>query len=299
MIIIQPEAQKNMAKQFGKNGICCDSTHRTNAYDIPLPRKTYKDFRLSVMPGLCSDLILGLDFQAQHDSVTFMYGGTELLLSVCSLTTLNIEPPSPFSSRTADCHPIVTKSRCYRKDDLTFIDTEVACCLRKALLSQASLLGGLKWSSQRMRTTKNAYPLVTLRQSTNSINWMHFPLPRISDTINKIGQYKVFSTLDLQSVYHQIPLKEDDKPYTAFEAKGGLYQFTRLPFRVTNGVACFQREVMEVVGNNHLKAVFPYLDNMAVCGKDQADHDANLRLFMEAVEKVNLKFNCSKNIFSA
>ena len=36
MIIIQSEAQKNMAKQFGQNGICCDPTHSTNAYGFPL-----------------------------------------------------------------------------------------------------------------------------------------------------------------------------------------------------------------------------------------------------------------------
>ena len=81
-----------------------------------------------------------------------------------------------------------------------------------------------------------------------------FPLPRISDTVNEIAQYEVFSTLDLQ-----IPLKEDEKPYTAFEAKGGLDQFTRLPFGVTNGVACFQREMMKFVEDNHLKAVLTIL----------------------------------------
>ena len=87
--------------------------------------QTHKDFHLSVMPGLCSDLILGLDFQSQHDSVTFTYGRTKPPLSVCSLTTLNIEPPSPFSNLTADCHPIATKSRRYSKEDLTFIGNEV------------------------------------------------------------------------------------------------------------------------------------------------------------------------------
>ena len=69
-----------------------------------------------------------------------------------------------------------------------------------------------------------------------------FPLPRISDMVNKIAQYRVFSTIDLRSAYHQVPLKDEDKPYTTFEARGNLYQFTRLPFGVTNGVACFQRE---------------------------------------------------------
>ena len=85
---------------------------------------TYKDFRLSVMPGLCSDLILGLDFQSQHDSVTINYGGTKPPLSICSFTLLNIEPPSPFTSLTSDRHPIATKSRRYCKEDLIFISDQ-------------------------------------------------------------------------------------------------------------------------------------------------------------------------------
>ena len=72
---------------------------------------TYKDFRVSVMPGLCSDLILGLDFQSQHASVTFKYGGAKPPLSVCSFTMLNIGPTSLFANLTSDCHPIATKSR--------------------------------------------------------------------------------------------------------------------------------------------------------------------------------------------
>ena len=116
--------------------------------------------------------------------------------------------------------------------------------------------------------------------------------------MNEIAQYRVFSSIDLQSAYHQIPLKNEDKPYTAFEAKGGLYQFTRLPFGVTNGVACFQREMIKFVQNNNLKAVFPYLDNITICGKDQTDHDTNLNLFMDAAWKTNLKFNNSKSVFS-
>ena len=63
--------------------------------------------------------------------------------------------------------------------------------------------------------------------------------------VNDIAQYQVFSTNDLRSAYHQNPLKEEDKLCTAFEARSNLYQFTRLPFGVTNGVAYFQREMMK------------------------------------------------------
>ena len=93
--------------------------------DLNYQGHIYKDFRLSIMPKLCSDHILGLDFQSQHDSVTFDFGGTKPALSVCGLTTLNIDPLSPFANRTSDCHPVATKSRRYSAEDLTFISGEV------------------------------------------------------------------------------------------------------------------------------------------------------------------------------
>ena len=82
-----------------------------------------------------------------------------------------------------------------------------------------------------------------------------FPLPNINELVNQIAQFRVFSTVDLKSAYHQIPLREEDKFYTAFEASAGLYQFTRLPFGVTNGVACFQRIMTQFVQEEKLHAV--------------------------------------------
>lgn len=95
-----------------------------------------------------------------------------------------------------------------------------------------------------------------------------------------------------------MPLKDEDKPYTAFEARGNLYQFTCLPFGVTNGVACFQREMMKFVDENDLGASFPYLDNVTICGKDQEGHDTNMEHFLEAAKRMNLCYNTEKCIFS-
>ena len=79
-----------------------------------------------------------------------------------------------------------------------------------------------------------------------------YPMPNISNMINKISQYKYFSTLDLKSPYHQIPIKSSDKKYTVFEAKGRLYQFKRVPFGVTNGVSTFQRTIDNVIQDENL-----------------------------------------------
>jgi hypothetical protein len=125
-----------------------------------------------------------------------------------------------------------------------------------------------------------------------------YPLPRIDDTVNQIAQYKVYSTIDLKSAYHQVPIREEDMPYTAFQADGGLYEFKRLPFGVTNGVALFQREMDRFVQVNSLDGVIPYMDNVTICGKDQMHHDQNLDKFMEAARKYNLTYNESKCEFS-
>ena len=47
----------------------------------------------------------------------------------------------------------------------------------------------------------------------------------------------------------------------------------------------------------NLKLCSQYIDNIAVCGRDQDEHDVNLKLFLEAAQKANLKFNESKTVF--
>ena len=55
---------------------------------------------------------------------------------------------------------------------------------------------------------------------------------------------------------------------------------------------------MKFVDENDLEASFPYLDNVTICGKDQEDHDANMKHFHEAAKYKNLCYNTQKCIFS-
>ncbi|KAL9975044.1 hypothetical protein ACROYT_G012160, partial [Oculina patagonica] len=217
---------------------------------------------------------------------------------VCGFSKLNIDPPEPFANLTADCHPIASKSRRYSQEDSTFIDEEVKRLLKEGIV-EPSLS---PWRAQVVVTKDENHRkrlAIDYSQTINRFTLLDaFPLPRISDMVNKMAQYRVFSTIDLRSAYHQVPLKKEDKPYTAFEARGNLYQFTRLPFGVTNGVACFQREMMKFVDENDLEASFPYLDNVTICGKDQEDHDTNMEHFLEAAKRKNLCYNTEKCIFS-
>ena len=53
--------------------------------------------------------------------------------------------------------------------------------------------------------------------------------------VNNLAKYSHFATFDLRSAYHQIPIREEDIPYTAFEAGGRLYEMLRIPVGITNG----------------------------------------------------------------
>ena len=110
----------------------------------------------------------------------------------------------------------------------------------------------------------------------------------MDEFINKIARYKVFSTVDLKSAYHQIPIHEDDKPYTTFEGKKCLYHFNRVPFGVTNGPPCFQRTIDQFTEEEELSDTFAFFDNIHICGMDQEQHDRNLVKFRKASEKNNL-----------
>ena len=116
-------------------------------------------------------------------------------------------------------------------------------------------------------------------------------LPRIEDMVNEIGSYQVFSTLDLTSAYRQVAIKPEERKYTAFEAAGSLYQFCRIPFGVTNGVASFRRVTDDIIKREDLNGTYAYSDNVTICGQNQAEHDLNLKEFMNSVVKYGLTLN--------
>jgi hypothetical protein len=82
-----------------------------------------------------------------------------------------------------------------------------------------------------------------LNRATIKNSW---PLPRIDDLLDKLVKAKVFNTLDLAQGYHQFRVHESDIEKTAYKTRMGLFEYTVLPFGLTNAPATFSRKMHEL-----------------------------------------------------
>ena len=74
-----------------------------------------------------------------------------------------------------------------------------------------------------------------------------YPLPRIEDLLDQLGQAAYFSSIDLASGFWQIRMHPDSQEKTAFTTQQGLFEFRVMPFGLTNAPAVFQHLMQQVV----------------------------------------------------
>lgn len=260
----------------------------------------YANVKISVLPDLCADIIVGHDIFKQHKMLTVHFGGQKSAMTVletkhCSLAPAKIDPPKLFANLSSQCKPIATKSRKFSHEDAKFISSKVQKLLSEGIIEESTS----SWRAQVLVTKNENHKkrmVVDYSQTINKFTYLDaYPLPNIEGLVRAVSKFDVFSTFDLQSAYHQFPIRDDEKQFTAFEADGNLYQFNRIPFGVTNGVACFQRVLDTIIRQENLEGVFAYLDDITICGKNQEEHDKNLSAFLTAVKKYNLTINESKS----
>ncbi|CAH8833617.1 unnamed protein product [Trichobilharzia szidati] len=271
-------------------------THGHCYVNLRYKDSSYSHIKLSVLPNLCADVLLGHDFLRLHNKLEIPFEGKNNPFSLCNLVAAHIDPPPLFHNLTPKCVPIATKSRRHSTSDEHFIKLEIKNLLSEQIIEPSNS----PWRAQVLVTTNERHKrrmVIDYSQTINRFTLLDaYPLPKIDEIIEKISKYTVFSTLDLKSAYHQIPIKEEEKLFTAFEACGNLYQFRRIPFGVTNGVSCFQRVISQIIRNENLQATFAYLDNITICGENTEQHAKNLARFYEASRKYGLTFNENKSV---
>jgi hypothetical protein len=66
-----------------------------------------------------------------------------------------------------------------------------------------------------------------------------YPFPRINDIFDKLKDAKIFSNIDLGLGYHQVRIRDENISKTAFKTRYGHYEFTVVPFGLSNAPVVF------------------------------------------------------------
>ncbi|GJV06586.1 putative reverse transcriptase domain-containing protein [Tanacetum coccineum] len=121
-----------------------------------------------------------------------------------------------------------------------------------------------------------------------------YPLPRIDDLFDQLQGSSIYSKIDLRSGYHQLRVREEDIPKTAFRTRYGHYEFQVMPFGLTNAPAVFM-DLMNRVCKPYLdKFVIVFIDDILIYSKNKQEHAEHLKLILELLKKEQLYAKFSK-----
>jgi hypothetical protein len=171
--------------------------------------------------------------------------------------------------------------RAYRMDvkDLIELKKQIEELLEKGFIHPSSspwgapvLFMNKKDGSRRMCVDYRSLNEVTIKNK--------YPLPRIEDMFDQMRGATVFSKIDLRSGYHQLNIRTEDIPKTAFTTRYGLYEFLVMSFGLTNAPAYFMNLMNKVFMEYLDQFVVVFIDDILVYSENEEAHEDHLGLVL-------------------
>ena len=138
-----------------------DSIKGQCTVDLNLLGEWYPNVKLSVLPNLSSDIILGQDFMSQHSTIPFVFRGSKKDLVIshpisCSVPSALVDTPSLFSNTDPACKHITTKSKRCGEGGRLFIQTEIEKMIKEGVIEESRKLQGWTKSPQKCGRLDNS-----------------------------------------------------------------------------------------------------------------------------------------------
>ena len=122
------------------------------------------------------------------------------------------------------------------------------------------------------------------------------PIPGVDDTLAQLTGAMVFSKVDANSGFWQIPLSEDSQLRTTFITPHGRYCANKLPFGISSAPELFQSRMNRILEG--LEGNLCHMDDVLIYGADQAEHDSRLRTVLERLQTAGVTLNAQKCVFN-
>ena len=121
------------------------------------------------------------------------------------------------------------------------------------------------------------------------------PLPTVEETLGQLSA-TVFSELDSNSGFWQIPLHETSRPLTTFVTPFDRFWFNKLPFGISSAPECFQRLMNHILAGED--GILCHMDDILIFGKNQEQHDTRLHSTLKKIKTEGVTLNKNKCEFN-
>jgi transposase InsO family protein len=133
---------------------------------------------------------------------------------------------------------------------------------------------------------------VDLKPLNQSVLREVHPIPKVDDVLGKLAGATIFSKLDANSGFWQIPLAPESRLLTTFVTPFGRYCFNKLPFGISSAPELFQKRMSILLEG--LDGVVCLMDDVLIFGSDQQEHDTRLIKVLERVQSAGVTLNAEK-----
>ena len=124
-----------------------------------------------------------------------------------------------------------------------------------------------------------------------------YPLPLISEALDRVVGAKIYTKLDIRAAYNRIRIRAGDEWKTAFRSRYGHYEYRVMPFGVVNGPATFQGYINSVLREYLDRLCIAYLDDILIYSVDPAQHTNDIRAVLKRLLKHGLFVKLEKCVF--
>ncbi len=137
--------------------------------------------------------------------------------------------------------------------------------------------------------------VVDYRRLNTKLDDSAYPFPNIWDQLKSIPSSKYFSQIDITMGYHNVKIRQNDIPKTAFVLPWGQYEFNRIPFGIKTAPRCFQHIMSEILSEYEFVKVF--IDDILIFSNTYEKHLIHLDKVLTALAQNNVSVNFEKSNF--
>jgi hypothetical protein len=213
---------------------------------------------------------------------------SKLGVAKCAPYEIEMSDSIPVRSAPYRCAP--PKLQIFHETVNDLLEQGVTRPSKSPYASPAFLLSK-RWGGFRM--------VVDYRKVNAKIVLDSYLMPTIDQAFEQFSGAMVFTVLDLNSAYFQIPLSDRSRRITAFCTPFGLFEFNKLPVGVSVGCQGFSRVIDELFADLKGKYIFNFLDDLIVYSSSMEKHRENVREILNRLQEAGFTLNPEKVTFGA